>query len=109
MGNLAKEDALKLKTQFDELSKAFSRATVEKEKVEWIEPVVRPSAPFELRKANPRKGDPNHVTVVSVMTPGIPDVKDRVVWGILGMVLEPLAYETLRTQKQLGYVVQGGV
>merc|ERR1719387_1521911 len=82
--------------------------TLPEESVELVTPVLHPKAPLELRKLNPRPNDPNHVTVVSILA-GVPDVIDSVVWSIIGQVLGPVAYDELRTRKQLGYVVSGGV
>merc|ERR1719387_1370491 len=82
--------------------------TLPEESVELVTPVLHPKAPLELRKLNPRPNDPNHVTVVSILA-GVPDVIDSVVWSIIGQVLGPVAYDELRTRKQHGYVVSGGV
>jgi len=69
--------------------------------------VVNPANPAELRKKNPRAGDPNDAVVVSVLY-GVSDIKNRVLFGILGDILKTVSYEELRTQRQLGYVVNGG-
>merc|ERR1719453_2086250 len=78
------------------------------EEVQIIDPLINPGRRVEVRKLNPRKGDPNHVTTVSIHY-GIPEIADSVKFGILSQVLGPAAYDELRTNQQLGYVVQGGV
>merc|ERR1719316_2394970 len=78
------------------------------EDVETVSPVIRPGRRVEVRKTNPRKNDPNHVTIVSIQY-GVPEIADSVKFGILSQVLKPAAYDELRTNQQLGYVVQGGV
>jgi insulysin len=75
--------------------------------IQRVSKVVRPSVPIELRKLNPRQGDPNDVVVVSVLR-GVSTVKSRVHFGIIGTLLGTVAYEELRTQRQLGYVVNAG-
>merc|ERR1719171_635020 len=76
--------------------------------VQTIDPVIKPGRRVDVRKTNPRKGDPNHVTTVSIQF-GVPTIADSVKFGILSQVLRPAAYDELRTNQQLGYVVQGGV
>eukprot|EP00747_Dinoflagellata_sp_TGD_P085913 gnl/TRDRNA2_/TRDRNA2_163067_c1_seq1.p1 gnl/TRDRNA2_/TRDRNA2_163067_c1~~gnl/TRDRNA2_/TRDRNA2_163067_c1_seq1.p1 ORF type:complete len:804 (+),score=160.53 gnl/TRDRNA2_/TRDRNA2_163067_c1_seq1:362-2413(+) len=75
--------------------------------VQHIEPIVKPSQPIEVRKQNPRPGDPNDAVVVSLIA-GVADIQSRVLMGLLGQILHPVAYNKLRTDMQLGYVVQGG-
>jgi len=82
--------------------------TVSMEKVQTVDPVINPGRRVDIRKLNPRAGDPNHVTTVSIQI-GIPDIADSVTFGILSQVLKPAAYDELRTNQQLGYVVQGGI
>jgi len=74
--------------------------------VEPISLVIEPKTPIEVRKLNPRVGDPNHVTIVSILY-GVPSIEESVMFNIIGKVLSPAAYEELRTNQQLGYVVQG--
>eukprot|EP00747_Dinoflagellata_sp_TGD_P162306 gnl/TRDRNA2_/TRDRNA2_179760_c0_seq1.p1 gnl/TRDRNA2_/TRDRNA2_179760_c0~~gnl/TRDRNA2_/TRDRNA2_179760_c0_seq1.p1 ORF type:complete len:1195 (+),score=248.56 gnl/TRDRNA2_/TRDRNA2_179760_c0_seq1:68-3652(+) len=76
--------------------------------VQRITPVVKPSKPIEVRKQNPRPGDKNYVTAVSFLA-GVADVESRVILSILGQILDPVAYNRLRTDMQLGYVVSAGV
>merc|ERR1719316_260305 len=78
------------------------------EEVRTVDAVIKPGRRVEVRKLNPRAGDPNHVTTVSIQY-GIPDIEDSVKFGILSQVLRPAAYDELRTNQQLGYVVQGGI
>jgi len=72
-----------------------------------VTPVVDPGRPLELRKQNPRADDPNDVAVVTLLD-GVSTVESRVLYGILGQILSQLAYDELRTEKQLGYVVSAG-
>jgi len=72
-----------------------------------VQPVVDPQRPVELRKQNPRPGDPNDVAVVSLLV-GVSTVESRVLYGLLGEMLRQLAYNKLRTSMQLGYVVNAG-
>jgi secreted Zn-dependent insulinase-like peptidase len=75
--------------------------------VQKVMPVVDPKQPVELRMLNPRPGDTNDVAIVSIIS-GVATVESRVAFGLLGQILQPLAYEELRTQRQLGYVVSAG-
>lgn len=72
-----------------------------------VTPVVRPGRPVELRRQNPRVGDPNDAVVVSLIV-GVMTVESRVHLGILGQMLSQVAYNELRTRQQLGYVVNAG-
>merc|ERR1719217_555054 len=81
---------------------------VNMDEVEKVSPVINPGHRVEVRKHNPRKHDPNHVTTVTIQY-GIPDIAESAKFGILSQVLRPAAYDELRTNQQLGYVVQGGV
>jgi len=76
--------------------------------VQRVPQVVNPSRPIELRVANPRPGDPNDVASVTVLY-GVSDVRSRVALGIISTILGTAAFDNLRTQRQLGYVVSGGV
>jgi len=76
--------------------------------VQNMPPVVRPAQPLELRKRNPREGDTNDAIVVSILA-GIATVESRVILGLVGQILSVLAYNDLRTERQLGYVVSSGV
>merc|ERR550537_1991053 len=71
-------------------------------------PVVKPATPIEVRKVNPRKGDPNHVTSVSLLW-GVAEIADIVKFSIISQVLQPTAFDELRTRQGLGYVVSGGI
>lgn len=75
--------------------------------VHHIQPIVEPSSPLEVRKLNPRKGDPNDAVVVTVLN-GVATIESRVILGMLGQILFNVAYTELRTKRQLGYVVNAG-
>jgi insulysin len=75
--------------------------------IQRILPIVKPSTPVELRKVNPRKGDPNGVVIVTMLH-DVATIKNRVIFGLLGNILSSTAYSELRTQRQLGYVVNAG-
>jgi len=76
--------------------------------VERVTRVVVPTQPVEVRAKNPRQGDPNDAIVVSFVA-GVATIESRVVLGLIERLLQPLAYEELRTNMQLGYVVNSGV
>jgi hypothetical protein len=80
----------------------------EGEEIRPIAPVVRPTAPVEVRKANDRPGDPNDAIVVTYLT-GVRTVEKRVHFGVISSLLHTVAYTELRTNKQLGYIVNAGV
>lgn len=106
MGNIDQDEAAKLQEKFEEFVKVDSSVSIEN--VETVDKVVNPGKLVELRKTNPRKGDSNSVTTVSVLH-GVASDADAVTFGILGQILAPLAFGELRTKQQLGYVVHGGV
>eukprot|EP00746_Dinoflagellata_sp_MGD_P014149 gnl/MRDRNA2_/MRDRNA2_130880_c0_seq1.p1 gnl/MRDRNA2_/MRDRNA2_130880_c0~~gnl/MRDRNA2_/MRDRNA2_130880_c0_seq1.p1 ORF type:complete len:588 (+),score=119.00 gnl/MRDRNA2_/MRDRNA2_130880_c0_seq1:25-1764(+) len=106
MGNIKQSEALKASEKFTKSMRINGKLS--SDDVEVVTMVVHPKVPVELRKLNPRANDPNHVTVVSIMV-GVLNVSESAVWGIIGQVLGPVAYDDLRTRKQLGYVVNGGV
>mmetsp|Transcript_63689 Transcript_63689/g.136886 ORF Transcript_63689/g.136886 Transcript_63689/m.136886 type:complete len:1047 (+) Transcript_63689:167-3307(+) len=70
--------------------------------------VLAASKPVELRMRNPIPGDANHATL-NVYQYGVPDVSERVRMLLLGRMIANPVYDTLRTKKQLGYVVFGFV
>lgn len=76
--------------------------------VQRVVPIVNPAGPVELRKLNPRPGDPNDVTIVTTLY-GVSDPRSRAYLSILGNILQNVAYDELRTQRQLGYVVNAGM
>jgi hypothetical protein len=111
MGNVDKpnvQSALSSITGGLELpSWATSRAASAKAVVQKVTPVVNPSGPVEIRVANPRAGDPNDVASVTILY-GVSDVEGRVLLGLLSSILGTAAFDELRTQRQLGYVVSAG-
>jgi len=70
--------------------------------------VVVADRPVEVRMRNPIAGDANHATLNSYQY-GVPDVSERVRMMLLGKMVENPVYDTLRTKKQLGYIVFGFV
>ena len=61
-----------------------------------------------MRKLNPRPNDPNDVALVSLLY-GVSDVPSRVILGVASSLLGTAAFDNLRTQQQLGYMVGGAV
>jgi len=107
MGNMDAEDGSRAVTSLrDGLISTTTIGTGEGE-VLTVAPVVNPASPIEVRKRNPRAGDPNDVVVVSLLA-GVSTVESRVIHGLLGQMLGQLAYNELRTEQQLGYVVSAG-
>jgi len=120
MGNIAEKEAHSAITAF---VKGIHTPTVGADKVsklpgqhegseltgepERVSPVVRITRPIEIRSKNPRPGDPNDAVVLSIVA-GVSNLKSRVVLGILGQILSAVAYNELRTARQLGYVVNAG-
>lgn len=76
--------------------------------VVYVKPVVRFRQPVELRKGNPRPGDLNDACTISY-TNGVSTPESRVPLHILGTILQNVAFQELRTKRQLGYVVWGGM
>ncbi|CAK0814173.1 unnamed protein product [Prorocentrum cordatum] len=111
MGNLPQSQAAELVQQAAagvQSKERRSKLTASSDaKVELITPVVNPGQPIELRAKNPRDGDPNDVAVVALLDE-VKTVKSRVLLGLVGKILGTVAYNELRTVRQLGYVVQGG-
>jgi len=68
--------------------------------------VVQATKPVEIRMRNPIPDDANHATL-NVYQYGVPDVSERVRLLLIGKMIENPVYDTLRTKKQLGYVVTG--
>merc|ERR1719350_924792 len=64
--------------------------------------------PVEVRMRNPVPGDGNSATLNSYQY-GVPDVSERVRMLLIGKMISNPVYNTLRTQKQLGYIVSGFV
>eukprot|EP00933_Yihiella_yeosuensis_P039382 TRINITY_DN33382_c0_g1_i1.p1 TRINITY_DN33382_c0_g1~~TRINITY_DN33382_c0_g1_i1.p1 ORF type:complete len:1156 (-),score=258.79 TRINITY_DN33382_c0_g1_i1:389-3481(-) len=111
MGNCGRDEALKLVKQVSSSIKLPSWITAQKaqqgDEVQHVTPVVDPAGPIEVRKLNPKGGDPDDVAVVSIID-GVATIERRVVYGILGGILQNLIYSNLRTRQQLGYVVNAG-
>lgn len=74
--------------------------------VQRMEQIVNVSSPVEARILSPRKGDDNDAIVVSLIG-GVADIQSRVLLSILGDILHSTAFDYLRTELQLGYVVDG--
>ncbi|CAE7467467.1 unnamed protein product [Symbiodinium natans] len=71
-------------------------------------PIALPAQPVEVRARNPRHGDPNDVALVKILV-GVATVESRAAFAAIGLILGNLMYSQLRTEEQLGYVVQGAV
>eukprot|EP00929_Paragymnodinium_shiwhaense_P083873 TRINITY_DN4481_c0_g2_i1.p1 TRINITY_DN4481_c0_g2~~TRINITY_DN4481_c0_g2_i1.p1 ORF type:complete len:1246 (+),score=307.28 TRINITY_DN4481_c0_g2_i1:137-3739(+) len=111
MGNLNEKEAQEAYQKIDKRTKTWPGANKKPEadeEVRLVVPVVKPSKPIELRRLNQRPGDPNHNIVVSYLT-DVSTVENRVVFGLISSVLHNVAYSTLRTDMQLGYVVNAGI
>lgn len=66
--------------------------------------VLKPEEDLEIHATNPIKGDKNSATVVAYQF-GVPTIADRVHFAILSEVISRPAFDSLRTEHQLGYVV----
>lgn len=111
MGNLAQQGAVEaIETCVSGLVSGMGgMGTAHSEgKVEHTVPVVRVTQPIELRRLNPRKGDENHAVIVSLVL-GVATVESRVRASMLAKILDPLVFSELRSNRQLGYVVQAGI
>lgn len=75
--------------------------------VERIGRVVKLTSPVEIRRPNPKAGDPNDAVVMTILK-GVVDVESRAVFSMLGDILQTRTYGELRSQRQLGYVVEAG-
>lgn len=72
--------------------------------MQYVTQVVRLARPVEVRAKNPRPGDPNDAVVVGIVA-GVGNVEKQVEFQLLGKIVGTLAYNELRTKRQLGYVV----
>lgn len=110
MGNMAEDDAGSIIGDFlhsIDYPKRVERAPPDAE-VERVSPIVSLPGPVEVRRRNPKNGDADDVVVVSVVH-GVSTVESRVTLGLLSQLFRPLAYNELRTNQQLGYIVSAGV
>jgi len=108
MGSCSKELAEELQDQM--MSQLGIGAKVELVSVnssERVERVVHFHRPVELRSRNPRK-DRTHAMLMTLLV-GPTSIKQRVLLGLTAEVLNQVAFEVLRTELQLGYVVGGSV
>mmetsp|Transcript_139697 Transcript_139697/g.260529 ORF Transcript_139697/g.260529 Transcript_139697/m.260529 type:complete len:1321 (-) Transcript_139697:16-3978(-) len=106
LGNYDEDQAKKLHKKL--LDGLGSKTGVSASEVERVTPVVKPAYPVELRRRNPREGDKNHVTIISILI-GPATVPNRVILGMVGWIYSQIVFDSLRTRKELGYVVGGGV
>lgn len=110
MGNIAEDAANEAVLKFvdnlrtPKMTGKVSEPVGEPERVSRVVKFVRP---IEVRANNPREGDPNDAVVLSIIA-GVGTVRSRVVLGLLGQILNAVAYNELRTARQLGYVVNAG-
>jgi insulysin len=109
VGNVAEENAKRMAA---EAAKALGgeggaggRGLLRMEEAQKTHVQVAPEG-VEIRMKNPIPGDRNHATVNSYQY-GVPDIAERVKLLLLGKMVENPVYDTLRTKKQLGYVVFG--
>jgi secreted Zn-dependent insulinase-like peptidase len=114
IGNIGEAEAQSMTSSFTKqlkeacMDSAAENSTYSGGEVEHITPVVKVSQPVEVRAPNPRKGDPNDAIVFSLIS-NVSTVERRVKLALLGQILDPLAFNELRSQRQLGYVVQAGM
>merc|ERR1719253_651389 len=74
VGNCAEGDAKNLHDKV--LYGLGAKTGVTADQVEKVAPVVMPATPVEVRKTNPRAGDQNHVTIVTILV-GTATVQSR--------------------------------
>eukprot|EP00927_Polykrikos_kofoidii_P056584 TRINITY_DN5067_c1_g1_i1.p1 TRINITY_DN5067_c1_g1~~TRINITY_DN5067_c1_g1_i1.p1 ORF type:complete len:1156 (+),score=190.30 TRINITY_DN5067_c1_g1_i1:44-3511(+) len=111
MGNMNEESAKDGFKKILDRAKKWPGATAsvgKDEQLRRVTPVVKPSKPVELRRLNKRKDDQNDVLIMSFLV-GVSTVENRVILGILSSIVHNVAYTELRTNMQLGYVVDAGV
>ncbi|CAK0847812.1 unnamed protein product, partial [Prorocentrum cordatum] len=114
IGNIGEAEAQSMTSAFTKqlkeacMDSAAENSTYSVGEVEHITPVVQVAQPVEVRAPNPRKGDPNDAIVFSLIS-NVSTVERRVKLALLGQILDPLAFNELRSQRQLGYVVQAGM
>eukprot|EP00397_Hematodinium_sp_SG-2012_P004777 GEMP01004791.1.p1 GENE.GEMP01004791.1~~GEMP01004791.1.p1 ORF type:complete len:1021 (+),score=263.05 GEMP01004791.1:114-3176(+) len=71
--------------------------------------VLDPRETLEMRMENPLRRDTNHAVINVYQFPRLPTIEDRVHLMLLGALAERPVFDFLRTERQLGYVVQGSV
>lgn len=111
MGNIDAEEARMGVTQFVGGMEASDKVDEDMHldsKVERVTPIVKFGYPVELRMKSPRPNDDNYVTVVTLIA-GVASVETRVELGIIGQLLQTVAFNELRTRMELGYVISAGV
>jgi insulysin len=111
MGNIAEKEALLSYSRIAEHVKNWPGASMQPgagEAIRRVKPVLKLPQPVELRRLNQQPGDTNDATIVTLMV-GVATLESRVILGIISSILGNVAYDHLRTNLQLGYVVSGGV
>ena len=63
--------------------------------------------PIEVRMLNPSPNDPNSALLYSLTYGSDMSSRDRVLAALLGSVVDPLIFRTIRTQHQMGYIASG--
>lgn len=104
-GNIDRKRAVEIASRAAEL---LSVQTTSEAKI-WYQTrdqVLKPRQQIEVRVSNPIPKDLNSATI-AVYQFGVPTMADRVKMSILGEFIYRPVFEILRTQHQLGYVVQG--
>jgi secreted Zn-dependent insulinase-like peptidase len=107
MGNIGEKEARKSILRVSDSISIIDSTSDSKLEPAYVAPVVKIEKPVEIRKKNPRVGDPNDAVVLSIIA-GVATVPSRVILGLLGQMLHTVAYNELRTSRQLGYVVNAG-
>jgi len=100
-GNIDRSRAVAMSTI---IGKAFELKETDKEEHDAQVLVLKPEQELEIDATNPIVGDENSATVVAYQF-GIPTIADRVHFAILSEVISRPAFDALRTEHQLGYVV----
>jgi insulysin len=104
-GNVDKEAATHMAAKAAKALEGGGRGLIRKEDAQKTHVRVAPEG-VEVRIKNPIPEDRNHATINSYQY-GVPDIAERVNLLLLGKMISNPVYDTLRTKKQLGYVVFG--
>jgi len=100
MGNIDRDQSLAVVENF--LERAGFQPISSDEAVASL--AMQQKQTIEATLANPIKGDHEHATLIQYQL-GIPSIEDRVNLAVLAQFLNRRLYDSLRTEKQLGYIV----